>query len=81
MSATDLDRAKPRRYLALREMAWPNPQACGDLDWRLRYAKESITRGDQLVLASITSAYVELITCTAKKRASVVRQIKEAMKK
>jgi len=43
------------------------------LEWRVRYAPESITRGDQLHLASIVSAYRELLRCTEKRRRVVVR--------
>ena len=60
---------------------WPrtgdpaDPDEVG-LEWRLRHAPESITRGDQLHLASIVSAYRELLRCTEKRRREVVRGMK-----
>jgi hypothetical protein len=55
---------------------WPRTgdMANGDsLEWVLRYAPERITRGDQLHLASIVSAYRELLTCTDRRRREVIR--------
>lgn len=63
---------------------WPrtgdsaDPDECG-LEWRLRYAPESITRVDQLHLASIVSAYRELLSCTEKRRRVVVRGMRSTV--
>lgn len=55
----------------------PDPDEIG-LEWRLRYAPESITRGDQLHLASIVSAYRELIRCPETRRRVVIRGLRSA---
>jgi hypothetical protein len=70
------------RYRQVGESVWPTP---GDtayeddtpgLEWKLRYAPESLTREDQLVLASIVAAYRELLTCPDHRRAEVVRLLR-----
>lgn len=54
---------------------WPTPgdDPDGGLEWRLRYAPNSLTRPDQLVLASIVSAYRQLLCCPTRRRTEVVR--------
>lgn len=44
------------------ETTWPviEPDPEGGLEWRLRYAPDSIDRRDQLLLASIVAAYSAL---------------------
>lgn len=66
-------------YLRLPGMAYPDPRYVDDLQWRLRYASQSITRNDQLVLASVASAYVELLCMTQRHRNRRTSQIKAAM--
>lgn len=60
------------------ETVWPTPgdDPDGGLEWRLRYAPESLTRQDQLVLASIVAAYRELLTCPMRRRNDVVRGLR-----
>lgn len=54
------------------------PVETEDLEWRLRHAPESITREDQLFLASICSAYRYLVhETTQKRRNAVIRQLRE----
>lgn len=59
-------------------MTWPDPTDPRELDWRLRYAPDSITRGDQMALASIVSAYAYLISLDARTRQKRVMQIRSA---
>ena len=56
-------------------MSWPLPD---ELEYTLRYGTPS--RGDILMAASIVSAYQELIFCTDKKRRTVVRELRKAIK-
>ena len=52
-----------------------------DLEWRLRYAPDSIERGDLLHLASIVSSYNYLIyECDRTKRDLVARDMRQAFK-
>ena len=37
--------------------SWPGIYEASQLNWRLRYSPDSITREDQLVLASILGSY------------------------
>ena len=48
-------------YVVFRKenMTWPLPT--DHIEWRLRYAPDSITREDQLKLASLVNAYETLI--------------------
>jgi len=67
------------RYRTLADgSVWPTPgdDPDGGLEWRLRYAPESITRTDLLVLASIVSAYREVLTCPSRRRNDVVRMLR-----
>jgi hypothetical protein len=72
----------PARYRKVGDSVWPTPgdtayeDATPGLEWKLRYAPESITREDQLVLASIVAAYRELLSCPARRRAEVVRALR-----
>jgi len=58
-------------------MTWPD--AMGDeiyeLGWRLRYGGGELSREDQLLAASVVSAYRELVLCPAAKRRDVVRAL------
>lgn len=66
------------RYVSFGEMTWPRPDT--DLGWRLRYTPESLTRSDQLVLASIVDAYQELVTGkTVARRNACIAGIRKAM--
>ena len=63
------------------QMTFPNPvsENIGDLEWRMRYAKETVTDGDLVLAASVISAYREIVArktcksrnacCSAMKRA------------
>jgi hypothetical protein len=72
------------RFRKVGDSTWPTP---GDgeaddevsLEWVLRYAPERLTRGDQLHLASIVAAYRELLTCTSRRRAEVVRSLRASL--
>jgi len=56
-------------------MTWPLPAP--DLEWRLRYGAR-FSDAEKMTLASILSAYRELIDATAKKRNYVIGKIREA---
>jgi hypothetical protein len=54
----------------------PASDDCG-VEWKLRYAPQSLTREDQMYLASIVSAYGYLVCeMTAKDRQSVVSEMR-----
>ena len=56
---------------------WPHPVEIGRLEYKLRYAPLEITRGEQLVLASLCSAYWALTTVTQRRCVEVRRMLKE----
>lgn len=61
------------------EMVWPSvSDKVSELEWRLRYAKECVSSSDMLILASLVSAYRELILCEDNKRKQVCQIIKKA---
>lgn len=72
------------RYRQVGDSTWPTPgdatndSDCG-LEWILRYSPERLTRGDQLHLASIVAAYRDLLTCTSRRRAEVVRSLRASL--
>ena len=69
-----------KQYTIFDEMSWPFPQCEQDgLQWRLRYAPETITRSDKLTIASIMCAYSALIFKTQKDRNYICNKIKQAM--
>lgn len=73
-AAETLERA---RYIRFNTMTWPTVD--NDLAWRLRYAQDSISAKDKFYLASVMSAYHELIRCKREKRETVCRTIREGM--
>ena len=66
-----------RSYVHFDGMAWPDPRFAADVNWRLRYSPQSITRSDQLVLASIADAYTTIISMTQRERNSRAARIKK----
>lgn len=58
------DLTPARRYEVVENTCWPvNLTSTDDqdgLEWKLRYAPDALTRGDQLVLASVVAAYAYL---------------------
>lgn len=59
---------------------WPSPMPDNDLEWRCRYAPETITEQDKLHIASILSAYEYMITTmTQKQRNSICSRIKAVL--
>jgi hypothetical protein len=77
MAKTLKNALKP--YLHFQGMSWPDPRYAADLNWRLRNAEKSITRKDQLVLASIADAYIELLDLPQRHRNRRISRIKDAM--
>lgn len=78
--------AAPSRFLRLPDgSVWPRPSLSSDdevgLEWKLRYAPDSLTREDQLLLASIVSGYGHLIAeATKPRRDEVCRQVLELLR-
>lgn len=70
-----------RYYVHLHEMTWPAvTQEVRELEWKLRYAQKTLTGTECFVLASIVSAYVQMVGDTQAKRNMVCREIREASK-
>lgn len=66
------------RFENFAEMSWPNPASTGDLEWRMRYAPETLTKSDRMCAASVIAAYRALILDkTVKGRQFVVRELKK----
>ena len=61
-------------------MCWPRAgDAAGELQWRLRYAPQSVTREDQLHAAQIIEAYQTLVLGrTQKRRNEIAKKLAEA---
>ena len=64
----------PKRLHIFDSMTWPLID--GDLAWRLIHAPESVTSQDKMYLASVLSAYAELIRCGRDKREHVCRELR-----
>jgi hypothetical protein len=56
-------------------MTWPTG-GIANIEWKLRYSHAALTEAELLFAASILGAYVDLISCTAKKRTQVIRGIR-----
>jgi hypothetical protein len=70
-----------RNYMILDngETVWPSPYPTNSLEWRFRYAQETLKTEDFLHAASIMSAYEALITSTQKRRNDVCKQMKKLL--
>lgn len=63
-------------YKHFNGMCWPIPsEDMGELEWRLRYS--SITEGEKMVVASVLSAYRELINLPQKKRNEIIKELRK----
>lgn len=61
-------------YKHFNGMCWPIPsEDMGDLEWKLRYS--AITEGEKMVVASVLSAYRELINLPQKKRNEIIKEL------
>ena len=67
-------------YVKFDGMSWPHPAGVGDLDWRLRYAPDGITRDDMVYAASILSAYTQLLAESDKVASGKLRKIRKLVK-
>jgi len=66
-----------RSSVAFNEMAWPRAgNYGGDVEWRLRHARDHVTPSDMVMAASILAAYRELVHCPERKRRLVVRALR-----
>lgn len=57
--------------------SWPRPELEGDdysVEWKLRYAPDTLTRADQLVAAGFISAYGYLTVEATDQKARLVRR-------
>jgi hypothetical protein len=67
---------EPKAFAHFDGMAWPmQGDRLNELQWRMRYSPESLSRSDMLLAASVLCAYSDLIQCDATKRETVVRLI------
>ncbi|AXQ60788.1 hypothetical protein I5H32_gp088 [Mycobacterium phage EleanorGeorge] len=60
-------------------MTWPDPTDPTSLEWRLRYAPDTITSADHLALAAFVHAYVHLFVLPSRLRNLRVRQVRAAL--
>lgn len=66
-------------YASFDEMCWPVPgERAGEVEWCLRYAPDRLSRSDQLLAASIISAYRQMVGDPQTKRRAVIRQLRLA---
>jgi hypothetical protein len=70
----------PISYLLFDGMCWPDPTDPRESEWRLRYRPDSITRKDQMALASVMHAYRYLIGLDSRTRQQRVMQIRAALR-
>lgn len=58
---------------------WPDPKTVfyDDLEWKLRYAQDSLSKGDLFVAAHVLSAYSDLINMTQKRRNKLCEELKD----
>jgi len=59
------------------DMTWPSHDQ-GDLEWLLRYGADQHVTAARMRLASIVSAYRELLGMSQKRRNEICRAIREA---
>lgn len=58
------------------EMTWPAiTRDVAELGWKLRYAPASLTQSDQLTLASIVDAYIQMVCDSPEKRDAVCAEV------
>jgi hypothetical protein len=70
---------KPSAFVSFDGMCWPAAGSrASSLEWQLRYQPEALTREDQLVLASVVSAYLQMVRDPEAKRRRVIRKLREA---
>jgi len=68
-------------YASFDDMCWPVPGECaGDIEWRLRYAPERLSRADHMLAASIINAYRQMVGDPETKRRAVIRQLRLAQR-
>lgn len=65
-------------YLRFDGMTWPNPDAAGEAQWRILYGEP--TRADFLLVASVVSAYGQLVEDSQRRRNEKVAGIRRTLK-
>lgn len=61
-------------------VCWPNPHDPNEIEWKLRYAPDSLTRADMMVAASVMSAYRHVINLDSRTRQLRVMQLRKVAK-
>lgn len=67
------------RYAFFDNMTWPVPETDSDdanLEWKLRYSPEALTKSDLMYAASIIAAYGQMIFDPCRKRQNVISKIR-----
>ncbi len=65
-------------YRKFRDMIWPAPgESMRQIEWRLRYAPDSITIEDKLQIASVLSAYRDLVFLPQRTRNDYVMELRQ----
>ena len=65
------------RYVTVADTTWPVD--VGDLEWALRYDPDSLTREDQLVIASVVHSY-SFLTSPHRTHGDAVASLRRARK-
>lgn len=74
-----ISRAVANTHVVVDEtMSWPQAgERLDDIDWKLRYAPQKMTRKDELMAASIISAYQALVHKSAQEFPRIASAIRE----
>jgi len=69
-------------YIKIDDMVFPNPvsEKNYDLEWRARFSSDILSNTDILYVASVMSAYRELIQMSQRKRNSICSEIRNTVK-
>jgi hypothetical protein len=68
----------PNSYLLFDGMCWPNPQDPSEVEWKLRYARTTLTPAEALIAASVMNAYRHLVELDSRTRQQRVMSIRKA---
>jgi len=65
------------RYVKIKDMVFPSVREdVREIAWKLTHSPKSLTRADELVAASVISAYCQMVSDTQKKRNMVCKALK-----
>lgn len=68
----------PNSYLTFGGMCWPNPEDPSEVEWKLRYARTTLTAQEALIAASMMNAYKHLIGLDSRTRQKRVMELRAA---